>query len=145
MPSRRWPGTATGLVLAGLLASTRSAAIANGEPPTDARFATDSPWAVVLVRDDGPVICTGSLISPRFVLTAAHCAGDGLSVLFGFLFFNVLWGLVWWGVKSLLLRHLVGFSKDERKQDRRVGPLAQLDRASDYESEGQRFKSSRAR
>jgi hypothetical protein len=25
------------------------------------------------------------------------------------------------------------------------GPLAQLDRASDYESEGQRFKSSRAR
>lgn len=39
-----------------------------------------------------------------------------LSVLAGFLFFNVLWGFVWWGVKSLLLAYLVGFSKDERKQ-----------------------------
>jgi len=70
-------------MLAGLLASGRCAAIANGVPPTDAGFAADSPWAVVLVRDDDPGICTGSLISPRFVLTAAHCAGDGLTVLYG--------------------------------------------------------------
>lgn len=37
-------------------------------------------------------------------------------ILIGFLFFNVVWGLVWWGVKHLLLAHFVGFSKDERKR-----------------------------
>lgn len=83
MPRRRRPLTAAGVLLAGLLAATRGGAIANGEPPTDAAFAADYPWAVVLVRDDDPGICTGSLISPRFVLTAAHCASDGLTVLYG--------------------------------------------------------------
>jgi hypothetical protein len=36
------------------------------------------------------------------------------SVLGGIAFFYVLWGLAWWGVKSLALRW-VGFSKDERR------------------------------
>lgn len=70
-------------LLAGLLVATRSAAIANGEPPTEAEFAADFPWVVVLARDDGSGVCTGSLIAPRYVLTAAHCAGDGLHVLYG--------------------------------------------------------------
>jgi secreted trypsin-like serine protease len=70
-------------LLSGLLASTQSAAISSGEPPGEAEFAADFPWAVVLVRDDAPGICTGSLISPRYVLTAAHCASEGLTVLFG--------------------------------------------------------------
>lgn len=34
---------------------------------------------------------------------------------------------------------------DGSGERKRYAPLAQLDRASDYESEGQRFKSSRAR
>jgi dolichol kinase len=44
---------------------------------------------------------------------------DGTSVgnvLFGFLFFNILWGCVWYGVKTLLLRRFVGFSKEETRR-----------------------------
>jgi hypothetical protein len=36
-------------------------------------------------------------------------------------------------------------TRDGNRSRHRLAPLAQLDRASDYESEGQRFKSSRAR
>jgi len=36
------------------------------------------------------------------------------NVLIGIAFFYVLWGLVWWGLKSLALRW-VGFTKDERR------------------------------
>ena len=34
----------------------------------------------------------------------------------GVLFFNVLWGFIWYGVKTLLLRYVAGFSKEERRQ-----------------------------
>jgi len=36
-------------------------------------------------------------------------------VAFGFLFFSVLWGLVWYGIKNLLLKAFVGMSKEERR------------------------------
>ena len=39
-----------------------------------------------------------------------------VGVLIGFLFFNVLWGLIWWGVKYALLGEWVGFTKEERKR-----------------------------
>ncbi|MEO8224880.1 MAG: trypsin-like serine protease [Gammaproteobacteria bacterium] len=71
------------LLMTGLLAAGRCLAIAGGESPTDAEFAAESPWVVALIHEDGKVGCAGSLISPRFVLTAAHCASDGLSVLYG--------------------------------------------------------------
>lgn len=32
------------------------------------------------------------------------------------LIFYVLWGFIWYGIKSLLLKYLVGFSKEERRQ-----------------------------
>ena len=32
------------------------------------------------------------------------------------LFFYVLWGFIWYGIKSLLLTYFVGFSKEERRQ-----------------------------
>jgi hypothetical protein len=38
------------------------------------------------------------------------------AVLGGVLFFYVVWGFIWYGVKTLLLKFLVGFSKDERRQ-----------------------------
>lgn len=39
-----------------------------------------------------------------------------LRVGFGILFFYVIWGFFWYGVKTLLLRYFVGFSKEERRQ-----------------------------
>jgi len=70
-------------LLAGLGCPLTGRAIANGEPATAAQFADETPWAVLLVHGDGPAGCTGSLIAPQFVLTAAHCASDGLTVLYG--------------------------------------------------------------
>lgn len=32
------------------------------------------------------------------------------------LFFYGLWGFIWWGVKSALLKYVAGFSKEERRQ-----------------------------
>ena len=37
-------------------------------------------------------------------------------VLGGVFFFYVLWGFVWYGIKSLLLARFVGFSREERRQ-----------------------------
>src|SRR5438067_6310055 len=37
-------------------------------------------------------------------------------VFTGILFFYVLWGFFWYGVKTLLLRYVAGFSKEERRQ-----------------------------
>lgn len=73
----------TALSCAGLLLAGRCFGIAHGQEPTDAGFAARMPWAVVIVSASGPGICTGSLISPTVVLTAAHCAGSGQTVLYG--------------------------------------------------------------
>jgi hypothetical protein len=37
-------------------------------------------------------------------------------VLFGFLFFNVIWGAIWWGIRYVLLRRFVGLSKEEARE-----------------------------
>src|SRR5262245_15558234 len=37
-------------------------------------------------------------------------------VLTGILTFYVVWGFIWYGVKTMLLRYVAGFSKDERRQ-----------------------------
>lgn len=37
-------------------------------------------------------------------------------VLVGVLIFYVVWGFIWYGVKSVLLKYVAGFSKEERRQ-----------------------------
>lgn len=38
------------------------------------------------------------------------------SIFFSLLFFDVIWGYIWYGVKNALLKSFVGFSKEERRQ-----------------------------
>jgi hypothetical protein len=42
-------------------------------------------------------------------------AGIG-RVLAGVLFFYVIWGFIWYGVKTALLKYVAGFTKEERRQ-----------------------------
>ena len=39
-----------------------------------------------------------------------------LRVVSGVMFFYVIWGFIWYGIKTLLLKYVVGFSKEERRQ-----------------------------
>lgn len=50
-----------------------------------------------------------------FQHSRASLAGLG-QVLLGISFFYVLWGFIWYGVKTALLSSIAGFSKDERRQ-----------------------------
>lgn len=76
-------GSARCWLLGILLVAGRAAAIANGDVPTEEEFTAAYPWAVVLSAEGRTNACAGSLISPRYVLTAAHCAKPGLTVLYG--------------------------------------------------------------
>jgi hypothetical protein len=64
-------------------------------------------WAALLLAG-----ARGGAVFSRYTVDAAALA----RVAFGFLFFSILWGFVWWGVKSLALRFLAGFSREERQQ-----------------------------
>jgi hypothetical protein len=60
-----------------------------------------------------------ALVSQRDVLFFGHYDIDLAAVGRiggGILFFYVAWGFIWYGVKTLLLKYLVGLSKEERRQ-----------------------------
>jgi dolichol kinase len=42
--------------------------------------------------------------------------GDAVNrIVFGILFFYVIWGVIWWAIKGALLRWFVGFTREERR------------------------------
>jgi hypothetical protein len=56
-------------------------------------------------------------------------------VLSGVLFFYIIWGFIWYGIKTLLLRYFVGFSKEDRQQafsSRMSGPYEVADLVRRY-------------
>ena len=63
-------------------------------------------WGVMLATG-GNAYFFGSYTLNRVVV---------MQVLGGIFFFYVLWGFIWYGVKTVLLRYVAGFSKDERRQ-----------------------------
>jgi hypothetical protein len=59
------------------------------------------------------------IVTRRDALIFHHYAIDRTTIgsLFGsLLFFYVIWGYIWYGVKTALLKSFVGFSKEERRQ-----------------------------
>ena len=60
------------------------------------------------------VFATGA--STAFFGSASFDASSIGRVLFGVLIFYVAWGFVWYGVKTMLLKHVAGFSKEERRE-----------------------------
>jgi len=70
-------------LLAGVLASGPAAAVVNGSPVENGVFGAEYPWMVVVVHRVNGGICGGVLVSPTWVLTAAHCTGIRKVVLAG--------------------------------------------------------------
>lgn len=71
-----------GLLLAAI-AVPPAFAIVNGAPVSEERFAAEFPWAVALVNPTSGGVCTAQLISPTWVLTAAHCTHLNMRLVLG--------------------------------------------------------------
>jgi secreted trypsin-like serine protease len=70
-------------IILSVFGSITAHALVNGTPVTDEQFEADFPWSVAVVNKANGGICGGVLITPNWVLTAAHCTGINKHVLVG--------------------------------------------------------------
>jgi len=70
--------------LTGVLAAP--AAVAAPTPIIGGGTVSSAPWAAAIFQS-GSFVCSGSIIAPRWVLTAAHCVGGTMSVRVGSVYY----------------------------------------------------------
>jgi hypothetical protein len=66
------------MILAALALPGTALAIVNGIAVSQATYESTFPWAAAVYDPATGAVCSGELISPTYVLTAAHCAGATL-------------------------------------------------------------------
>jgi secreted trypsin-like serine protease len=72
-----------GAALAGVLFAP-SVAVADVSPNIiGGRTVSSAPWSAQIFRAGGSFTCSGSIISAQWVLTAAHCTSNGMTVRVG--------------------------------------------------------------
>ena len=90
------------------------------DPIVDRRRTADRIFRGALVFNTALTLFWLAMLAVRgnayFFATYAVTRERLAQVFTGILIFNVIWGFIWYGVKTLLLKLWVGFSKEERRQ-----------------------------
>jgi hypothetical protein len=96
--------------------NTATAVLASARPTGLAQRIFKVAVAVNLALTAFAVLAYGFGFGARFAGEFTFTAKMLGQVIFGILFFNVLWAFVWYGVKNLLLKHWAKFSPEERRE-----------------------------